>query len=54
LAVTLQRLNARTLLAHLDPEAEVFGEPLPILADNGMCPFLDQVAEALDDLPALE
>ena len=54
LAVTLQRLNARILLAHLDPEAEVFGEPLPLPADNGMCPFLDHVAEALDDLPALE
>jgi hypothetical protein len=36
LAVTLQRLNARILLAHLDPEAEVFGEPLPLPADNGM------------------
>ena len=54
LAVTLQRLNARILLAHLDPEAETFGEPLPLPADKGMCPFLDEVADALDDLPALE
>ena len=53
LAVTLQRLNARILLAHLNPEAEVFGEPLPLPADNGMCPFVDEVADALGGLPAL-
>ena len=29
LSVTLQRLNARILLAHMDPASEVFADPVP-------------------------
>jgi hypothetical protein len=48
LSVTLQRLNARILLARMDPAAEVFVDPLPCPSDRGLGPFVDEVADALD------
>ena len=48
LSVTLQRLNARILLAHMDPASEVFADPVPLPPDRGMRPFVDAVADAID------
>ncbi len=48
LSVTLKRLNARILLAQMDPAAEVFADPLLWPSDRGLWPFVDEVADALD------
>jgi len=53
LSIGLQRLNARILLAHKDPQAEFFAEPvdLPWQPDESLPPFADPVADALDERP---
>ena len=48
LSVTLQRLNARILLARMDPAADSFADPVPSTSDRGLWPFVDEVAAALD------
>jgi hypothetical protein len=47
LSVTLQRLNARILLARADPDSETFGEPLSLPPVQCAGPF----AAELDELP---
>jgi hypothetical protein len=45
LSVTLQRLNARILLARVDPETESFGEPVSLPSEQGMGPSIDEFEE---------
>ena len=47
LSVSLQRLNARILLAHADPSKEEFGEPVPAAAEPDLGLFDDGVADCL-------
>ena len=48
LSVGLQRLNARILLAHADPQTEVFTEPVSVEPSAVGLFFSDTVADALD------
>ena len=45
LSVTLQRLNARILLARVDPDTETFGEPVSLPSEQGMGPCIDEFEE---------
>ncbi len=49
LSVGLQRLNARILLAHRDPQTEIFAEPVAtsLCLDSDLRPFEDGVADFL-------
>ena len=49
LSVCLQRLNARILLAHRDPQTEIFAEPVAtsLCLDSDLRPFEDGVADFL-------
>jgi hypothetical protein len=50
LSIGLQRLNARILLAHRDPQTEIFAEPVAMShrLDSDLQPFEDGVADFLD------
>ena len=52
LSVTLQRLNARIMLARVDPRSEIFEEPVPILQDGEMRLCVDEVADSFDGMRA--
>ena len=52
LSVTLQRLNARILLARVDPRSEIFEEPVPIPQDEEMRLCADEVADLFEGMQA--
>ena len=49
LSVTLQRLNARILLARMNPAAEVFADPVRTpQPDRELWPFVDDLADVCE------